>query len=747
MRSGTLSKSFAVILLACAAATAAEPVRIIYVDAAAGGAKTGASWADACNHLQDALALAAAAEKPVEIHVAKGVYRPDQGVGITPGDRLATFQLLTGVALKGGYAGVAGPNPDARDIKLYETILSGDLAGNDGATNFTRDPGAADFPKKENTCNVVTGSGTDNTAVIDGFTITAGSMSPIRPYGSQPLVGGAGMLIDAGSPIVRNCCFVDNYTTSKEVLLARNGSNPVLTNCTFLNNQGTAMDNSDNSNAILTNCRFEGNMGGAMEIQHSSPVITDCQFIGNWSDTIDAQDCNSVLTDCVFEGDGHGVDCHGGHLTLTNCTFTGFDREAISTSGDLTLVRCAFRDNSGFRAGAVGGAPNRRITALECTFAGNDGHIAGAISAGDMELHDCEFTGNSGSYVGAIDNGFDRFIATGCIFSGNSSRFGAGAIRSHPELFKMSNCTFVGNRGQYGSLDCLTFGPVPMQLTQCILRDGPQPLESRFPGATRISVTYSNVRGGFPGEGNIDVDPCFVDPGYWADASDLTKEAGPEDPCAVWVAGDYHLKSQAGHWDRASESWVRDDVTSRCIDAGNPINPLGTEPFPNGGFINIGAYGGTAEASKSYFGEPVCESQIGGDINGDCLVDQADMDILQLHWLMEGTGLVNIPPTITLLSPTDGAELTYPTPIVFKSVASDPDGTVVRVKYTLEYRTADTRSTSSTTIADPTNNWDQEGRWSSVRYDGTYTMWAEAMDNEGAKTVSPKITVTLHPAK
>ncbi len=48
-----------------------------------------------------------------------------------------------------------------------------------------------------------------------------------------------------------------------------------------------------------------------------------------------------------------------------------------------------------------------------------------------------------------------------------------------------------------------------------------------------------------------------------------------------------------------SESWIQDDVTSPCIDAGDPNTPVGDEPESNGGVINMGAYGGTAEASKS----------------------------------------------------------------------------------------------------------------------------------------------------
>ncbi len=742
MQGGITSKWSVVIVCACTAAAVAEPGRVIYVDAGAAGVKTGSSWADACNHLQNALALAAAAEKPLEIRVAQGIFKPDQGAGITPGDRTATFKLLNGVAIKGGYAGGHASDPDARDISLYETILSGDLADNDGA---------ADSTKNENSFHIVTGSGTDNTAVIDGFTITAGSMNPPLPFAGLPLITGAGMLIDAGSPTILNCCFRDNFARSREVLMAWNGSNPIVTHCTFLNNQGTGMGNVNNSNSVVTDCRFEGNAWKAMDNQKSSPVITGCQFSDNASPVIQFLDCNAVLTDCVFEGGNkrmgiEGIHCIRGRLSLTGCTLTGFKNGAMEAPDDLTLVRCTFRDNSGFMAGAVRGLANRRVTAWECVFAGNDGSLAGAMSGVDVELHDCEFTGNSGDQAGAIESSYKKFVATGCVFSGNSSRVGAGAVLSHAETIKVSNCTFVGNRGPRSSLDCLTFGS-PAWLTQCILRDGPEPFATRSAKPGQIDVSYCNVQGGYPGEGNIDVDPCFVDPGYWADPCDPTKEAGPDDPNAVWIAGDYHLKSQGGHWDRATETWIRDEATSRCIDAGDPNAPVGTEPFPNGGFVNLGAYGGTAEASKSYFGEPVCESQMGGDINGDCIVDQADLDILQLHWLMEGTVPVNSPPTITLLSPRDGDEFTYPTPILFQSVPADSDGTVICVRYIREYRIGNSTTGTSATITDSTNGWDYSWAWSNAPYYGTYTVWAEVTDNEGARTSSPKITVTFHPAK
>ena len=104
------------------------------------------------------------------------------------------------------------------------------------------------------------------------------------------------------------------------------------------------------------------------------------------------------------------------------------------------------------------------------------------------------------------------------------------------------------------------------------------------------------------GIGSLSFDPYFAVPGYWADVNDLSIVVEPNDPNAVWIKGDYHLKSQTGRWDPNSGSWVIDNITSPCIDAGDPNSPVAFEPNPNGGIINMGAYGGTAEASKSSSG-------------------------------------------------------------------------------------------------------------------------------------------------
>ncbi len=93
-------------------------------------------------------------------------------------------------------------------------------------------------------------------------------------------------------------------------------------------------------------------------------------------------------------------------------------------------------------------------------------------------------------------------------------------------------------------------------------------------------ASYSCVERG--GEGDITDDPLFVDPDN----------------------DDYHIRSERGRYWPEHDIWVLDKVTSPCVDAGDPAADISNEPMPNGGRINIGAYGGTTEASLSPSEQP-----------------------------------------------------------------------------------------------------------------------------------------------
>ncbi|MCB1127279.1 MAG: hypothetical protein KDM81_12330, partial [Verrucomicrobiae bacterium] len=88
---------------------------VIHVDGTAKGGGTGTTWADAYVHLEDALGVAVAGD---QIWVAAGTYRPDQGTGLTPGDRFRSFTLLDGVTLLGSFP-PGGGEPGERDLATH----------------------------------------------------------------------------------------------------------------------------------------------------------------------------------------------------------------------------------------------------------------------------------------------------------------------------------------------------------------------------------------------------------------------------------------------------------------------------------------------------------------------------------------------------------------------------------------------------------------------------------------------------
>jgi hypothetical protein len=320
--------------------------------------------------------------------------------------------------------------------------------------------------------------------------------------------------------------------------------------------------------------------------------------------------------DKIVVQSGSYTECvrfHGKNITLTS-----------TNPGDFNTVAATVIE---YGAGFVGTEdPN-------CTLIGFkiNGWISGVDylidPTGENHTHatisHCLFAGNPLSN-GTVMQACDGTISN-CVIADNrpSGDLIAPAIRECHGLIK--NCTVAHNTS---GIWVRAGGTTTIE--NCIIYHGGG--VSLDNGAT-VKIRYSDIQGGLEGiyrrkdrtvnwgPGNIDTDPCFVRVGDWFGE----------------LNGDYHLKSQAGRWDPNSQTWVQDKLTSPCIDAGDPISPVGLEPFPNGGRINMGAYGGTAEASKSYFGKPVCETIIAGDINGDCQVNIADFAIMAMHWLEDNT--------------------------------------------------------------------------------------------------------------
>jgi len=315
---------------------------VIYVDDDAAGANNGSSWTNAFNRLQDALA---AASGEYEICVAQGTYTPDCGEAITPRDRAATFQLKNNVTIQGGYAGYGHPEPDARSVNEYETILSGDLARNDSPVHSLEN-WEENETRSDNSYHVVTALQTNSTAVLDGFTVSGGYAD-----NTSPLFHGAGMYIYESSPTVTSCVFTGNWALNYGAgMCVDTNSAPIVTDCAFTANASTDGAGADNehSNPTFIRCTFTANVafefnhddygGAGMYNYNSNPTLTNCIFAGNtapgWGTCGGLQNNQSspTLLNCTFYGNHSEAWQHGAggiynsyesFPKLTNCILWG----------------------------------------------------------------------------------------------------------------------------------------------------------------------------------------------------------------------------------------------------------------------------------------------------------------------------------------------------------------------------------------------------------------------------------------
>ncbi|MHC4703710.1 MAG: hypothetical protein ACYTFQ_24380 [Planctomycetota bacterium] len=322
-------------LLLVTAAPRARAATMIYVDANVPDGN-GTSWADAYQYLQDGLVAANSLSPPVEIRVAKGTYKPDQGGGQPPGGRSCSFGLLNGVAIYGGYAGSHGPDPNVRDIALYETILSGDLDGNDVPVS---DPAHLDLDpsRSENSFHVVRADGTDQTSVLDGVTIEAGNATGVWSVNRYA----AGIVNIGGDFQLANCTLRANAVPGDGVggaMSNETDANPTILNCTFTRNWaggGGALANAGASPTVI-GCTFSHNKaGGGAAVYNlvASPTLINCVFIGNIAEGgggMTNQQSSPTMINCIFSGNaatlsygGAVSNISGGTTTLVNCTLSG----------------------------------------------------------------------------------------------------------------------------------------------------------------------------------------------------------------------------------------------------------------------------------------------------------------------------------------------------------------------------------------------------------------------------------------
>ncbi|MBN2147237.1 MAG: Ig-like domain repeat protein [Anaerolineales bacterium] len=313
-------------LPAAAAPQTVDTATVLY--ASPGGLTSGAcnNWASAC----ELAYLLPTAPAGSEIWAKEGIYTPTTDI-----ERCATFSLKNGVALYGGFAGDETQR-EQRDPETNVTTLSGEI----GAVGSS-----------DNSYHVVTGSNTDATAVLDGFTISGGNADGA----TFPNDCGGGMFNDNGSPTLANLIIYNNSAESGGGMYNYDHSSPTLTNITFKENTATncgGMFNVESSGPILANGTFNGNSatnngGGMCNGNGSSPTLNNVTFSSNNAHG------------------GAGMENYSNsHPTLINVTFSGNTASyngggmenasgMYGLSSNPTLINVTFSDNSATDSGGA----------------------------------------------------------------------------------------------------------------------------------------------------------------------------------------------------------------------------------------------------------------------------------------------------------------------------------------------------------------------------------------------------------
>jgi hypothetical protein len=310
------------------------------------------------------------------------------------------------------------------------------------------------------------------------------------------------------------------------------------------------------------------------------------------------EDANCIITGLTFRNgytDLHGANiyCYNSDPVIDNCIITsGY---AANSGGGL---HCHFSDPkisnctiTGNRAGFYGGG-------VSC-FYSNPDLVGCTISSNNVPLEG-----------GGLDLVLSSVTFFNCIITNNTATSSGGMNCYSPSELTLVNCTLTRNRATDtgGALFCQDGSSVAIRNSMLWANEAASGPQVAVDATSSVSINYSDIENGWPeGTGNIDTDPCFA-------------SFDPNGDPNIW---DFHLQSAYGRWELNSKSWVTDSNTSLCIDTGDPNSDWSEEAWPNGKRINMGAYGGTDQASMN--GNPA-------DFNIDGSVHFADFAEFSNKW-------------------------------------------------------------------------------------------------------------------
>lgn len=456
-------------------------------------------------------------------------------------------------------------------------------------------------------------------------------------YSAVSSGGGGAMTIGlsaTGQGVRMNRCIFDRNYSSKSGAVAMytgGGTNSIWSHCVFRNNHANkyggvfygAVDGTFESCLFTNNSAPASTSGGGAlyisSVGHTAvDRYTDCSFY----DSVTGLNGGAVsltagaaeFRDCDFVNGKSGPWGVGGALIywsgtgasaglFDNCLFA--NGEIISSGGsggaiyhaggDLTMTNCRFVANTAKTAGAIYSAAGALPVASDCHFVSNTIGTAktfgGAWYAlGPVQIRRSVFDGNraAAGRGGALcirNVSMATGLVANCVFRDNIGLYG-GAIatsNAHLRLSHVTACTNLSlSTAHGGALSHASDGtPLDGLVDNCIFWGNGA---SEILPAAGVVCRYSNVGGGFAGEGNRNVDPRFADTQH------------------------LHLSSKTGVYTGGyfdGGAWQVSPSHSPLIDAGDPAAAWSLEPVPNNGRVNMGAYGNTPVASMSLRGGTV----------------------------------------------------------------------------------------------------------------------------------------------
>ena len=496
-----------------------------------GTSPDGLTWTTAYTNVQDALA---AANPSDEVWVAEGIYTPDVGGGNTPGDPTATFWLETGVEIYGGFVATETLRTQ-RDWDAHLTILSGDLAGDDTTTNGMVMDWSDVATATTNTYQILRAGDypslrADETAVLDGFTVTGGL--DMR-NDSNILHGlGAGLFSYHSNPTLRHLVFSGNkaYGPGGGVYSywdSLDTSSPTeLTGVTFRGNSGVQGAGLYGRMAAFTldGCVFEdnathsgsaGQSGGGLGIANGLLTMTDCSFTNNTAGMgagLEVYYTQVVMNGVVFEGN-----------RATDGNTGGGAMESEMSSLNLTDVSFIKNSVNG-RGGGLSHMNDDTSPALftDVSFIGNSASYGGGglyLVQATALITNAYFAGNSaGSVGGGLLTDYYPITMTNGVFQGNKADWYGGGLALCGGDSSLTNLTVAGNDSANGAgiiNGCPGFPSAQLTVANSIVYSNTTGSAiSRFSGA--VTTTYSIVNGGCPSGATCsavsDVNPAFVLP-------------------------------------------------------------------------------------------------------------------------------------------------------------------------------------------------------------------------------------------